>query len=90
VDVSVARADQVVEVAVADRGPGIPSQDVEQIFEPFYRSGDRRGVPGSGLGLAIARGLATANGCELSVISTIGQGSRFALTLPVPAGQPPR
>jgi two-component system sensor histidine kinase KdpD len=87
VEVSVERAGKMVEVAIADHGPGIPEADRDRIFEPFYRSADQPGVTGSGLGLAIALGLAEANGCRLSVGPTPGGGSRFVLALPVPAGK---
>ena len=86
VEVSVARAGKLVEIAITDHGPGIPEADRERIFEPFYRS-EQPGVTGSGLGLAIALGLAEANGCRLSVGATPGGGSRFVLALPVPAGK---
>jgi two-component system sensor histidine kinase KdpD len=84
VEVSVARAGKLVEIAITDHGPGIPEADRDRIFEPFYRS-EQPGVTGSGLGLAIALGLAEANGCRLAVGATPGGGSRFVLALPVPA-----
>ena len=87
VEVSVERAGKMVEVAIADHGPGIPEADRDRIFEPFYRSAEQPDVTGSGLGLAIALGLAEANGCRLSVGPTPGGGSRFVLALPVPAGK---
>ena len=68
-----------VSVSVADSGPGIPQEDRERIFRPFW-SAD--GSPGTGLGLAIARELAHALGGELELESTPGRGSRFELRLP--------
>jgi signal transduction histidine kinase len=74
-----------VEAEVADTGPGIPSEKVESIFEPFVQltAGltDRRG--GVGLGLAISRDLARAMDGDLTVESTVGVGSRFTLSLPL-------
>jgi K+-sensing histidine kinase KdpD len=68
-------------VRVVDQGPGIPEQEREQIFEPFYR---REGASqGSGLGLAIAKGFIEANGGELAVESVPGQGSTFVVTFPL-------
>lgn len=71
---------------VADTGPGIPSEAVESIFEPFVQLAaglaDRRG--GVGLGLAISRDLARAMAGDLSLESTIGIGSQFTLALPTP------
>jgi two-component system sensor histidine kinase KdpD len=53
----------VVRVSVSDEGPGIPAEDLANVFGSFYRArrGDRT-VPGTGLGLAIARGLTEAMG----------------------------
>jgi signal transduction histidine kinase len=62
-------ADGPVTVSVLDRGPGIPAESLEAVFEPFYRlEGSRnRGTGGSGLGLAIARQLALAMDAALSL-----------------------
>jgi two-component system sensor histidine kinase KdpD len=67
-------------VRVVDQGPGIRDQELERVFEPFYR-GDR--PSGAGLGLAIARGFAAANGGRVWAESRRGQGTTFALALPV-------
>jgi two-component system, OmpR family, sensor histidine kinase KdpD len=85
----VARAGSWLEIAVTDSGPGVPADEAERIFEPFYRAPGGRDLPGSGLGLAIARGLADANGCRLTVAAAEGGGARFTLSLPVPAGGKP-
>jgi len=87
VQVAVHRRGARVELSVSDRGPGVPPDEADRIFEPFYRSPERRNVPGSGLGLAIARGLAEANAGTLAVEQRDGGGSVFTLTLPVPAGR---
>jgi two-component system sensor histidine kinase KdpD len=69
-------------VRVVDQGPGIPEHELERVFEPFYRrEGDDRA--GAGLGLAIARGFAQANGGRIWAESRPGQGTTFALALPV-------
>jgi len=75
-------------VRIVDRGPGIPSAQLERVFEPFYRAGTARsGHRGSGLGLAIARGFIVANGGRLHVESLPGQGATFIFELPIePAG----
>ena len=77
-------AGAVVLTVVEDHGSGIPAERLESIFEPFVQleSGyaDRRG--GVGLGLTISRDLARAMGGSLTVESTAGHGSRFALSLP--------
>lgn len=75
-----------VEFEVADSGIGIPDEDRERIFEPFERGGspDGRIAPGTGLGLAISRVLAQIMGGELSVASTVGEGSCFTLRMALP------
>jgi signal transduction histidine kinase len=67
-----------VSVAVRDTGPGIPKEQRERIFRPFF-SGDNQGT---GLGLAISKELAQALGGTISLESTDGLGSRFELVLP--------
>jgi two-component system sensor histidine kinase KdpD len=67
-------------VRVVDRGPGIPENLRERIFEPFYRAPGSPSGGGSGLGLAIARGFIEANGGEVEVESLPGQGSSFVVT----------
>ncbi len=73
-----------VDVAVADRGPGIPAGELDRIFESFYRSGpDRAQTPaGTGLGLAIASRVARVHGGQVLVASTEGAGSTFTLRIP--------
>jgi len=69
---------------VIDRGPGIPADQLEEIFEPFHAGSDGGGA---GLGLAIARGFAEANGGRVWAESQPGQGATFAFALP--SEQPP-
>ena len=70
-------------IRVTDRGPGIPEEEYEHIFEPFYRVVGQSDQRGAGLGLAIARGFAEANGGRLWLESREGQGASFVLALPV-------
>jgi len=71
-------------VRVVDRGPGVPENLRERIFEPFYRAPGAASGTGSGLGLAIARGFIEANGGEVEVESLPGQGSSFVVTFEAP------
>ncbi len=75
----------VVEVQVEDRGIGIPTTDLQRVFEKFYRSPYSRGGrrQGSGLGLAICRAILQAHGCNIFVASQPGKGSVFSFTLPL-------
>ncbi|MDQ2766520.1 MAG: PAS domain-containing sensor histidine kinase [Gemmatimonadota bacterium] len=73
-----------IAVSVEDTGPGIPSDKVSAIFEPFVQLGRSRTSQheGTGLGLAISRDLARALNGDVTVESTVGKGSTFTLTLP--------
>lgn len=72
-------------IVLRDRGPGIPAQYLERIFDKFYRKvTGKQQIPGSGLGLHIAREIVRAHGGELWANSQPGQGSEFRLALPVP------
>ena len=73
-----------VGVSVRDTGPGIAPEHVERIFDRFFRVDQSRSrdLGGSGLGLAIARLLAELQGGEITVASTLGEGSTFTLWLP--------
>lgn len=73
-----------VTLRVADTGIGIAPDDLPRIFERFWRADDVRGREGgTGLGLAIARALARRHGGDVSVRSRPGDGSEFALWLPL-------
>lgn len=73
-----------VSIAVSDRGHGIPSGELERIFEPFFRGAEavNRQVRGSGLGLSVVRALVKEHGGEVHVSSHLGQGTTFEVRLP--------
>jgi two-component system OmpR family sensor kinase len=85
ITVSVASTDAGVEIAVADKGPGLSLDDQKRIFERFYRadaSRVRTGSDGSGLGLSIVDAVMRAHGGSVSVQSTPGEGAIFTLLFP--------
>jgi two-component system sensor histidine kinase SenX3 len=77
-----------VEISVRDEGIGIPSSDLERVFERFYRvdRARRRETGGTGLGLAIVRHVASNHRGEVRVESREGEGSTFTLRLPTGPG----
>jgi signal transduction histidine kinase len=77
----VARRNGDVALAVSDTGPGIPSERLARVFEPFYT-----GKPnGSGLGLTIAERIVVAHGGRIEIDSTLGRGTRVTLLFPLEA-----
>jgi len=76
--------DGVVEISVTDQGIGIPSGEIDRIFERFYRvdPARHRSTGGTGLGLSIVKHVAATHGGDIRVWSVEGQGSTFTLTLP--------
>jgi PAS domain S-box-containing protein len=78
-----ARASEVeLVVQVEDTGPGIPPEDLERVFDRFWRAGKRK-ERGIGLGLAIARGIVRGHGGHIWAESTAGTGSVFSFSLPL-------
>ncbi|WP_445396764.1 ATP-binding protein [Streptomyces sp. LE64] len=75
-----------VELRVVDRGPGVPEEAKERIFEPFQRHGDAPRGAGVGLGLAVARGFAESMGGTLTAEDTPGGGLTMVLTLTAAPG----
>ena len=77
--------DKIMMVSVSDYGVGIPADEVEKIFDKFHRvdRGDSTQTYGHGLGLYICRRLIEAQGGEISVDSTLGEGSTFRFSLPL-------
>lgn len=80
--------DGTVSIIVADSGPGIPPEDLERIFDKFYRlPGSAAG--GTGLGLSICRGLVSAHGGTLEASNRPEGGAQFTIRLPVTDPPPP-
>ncbi|MFL5749410.1 MAG: sensor histidine kinase, partial [Chloroflexota bacterium] len=83
-------SDAVVELAVDDAGPGVPREDVDRLFEKFFRvdrpgEGSRRGM---GIGLAVVRGLTDAMGGRVVAEPSPLGGLRVVVSLPI-GGEPP-
>ncbi|HEY8914388.1 sensor histidine kinase [Lacisediminihabitans sp.] len=84
VGVGVTNADGIVEIAVTDQGAGIPEEDLDRVFERFYRIDQARSrhTGGSGLGLSIVKHVVQNHGGDVRVWSQIGNGSTFTIRLP--------
>jgi heavy metal sensor kinase len=80
-----AKAPELVRLAIADEGPGIPAGEIRRIFDRFYRvdQGRAREAGGAGLGLAIAKWAVEAQGGQIILESVPGKGSVFTLSLPL-------
>ncbi|HXD40461.1 MAG TPA: DUF4118 domain-containing protein [Ramlibacter sp.] len=89
IELIVKQADHAMQVAVEDRGQGIPAGEELAIFEPYQRN-DRSGQRGSGLGLAVCKAIAGAHGASLAMNRRDGGGSSFVLALPIEEHQPER
>jgi two-component system sensor histidine kinase SenX3 len=76
--------EDMVEISVVDQGVGIPHQELDRIFERFYRvdPARHRSTGGTGLGLSIVKHVAATHGGDVRVWSLEGQGSTFTLSLP--------
>lgn len=82
IEISAHSVDGQVEITVADRGMGIPPQDLQRVFDKFYRVQRPEKVAGTGLGLSIARGIVEAHGGHIIAENRPGGGTIIKLTVP--------
>ena len=84
VGVGVSNADGIVEIAVTDQGIGIPDEELDRVFERFFRIDPARSrhTGGSGLGLSIVKHVVQNHGGDIRVWSQPGNGSTFTIRLP--------
>jgi len=84
IDVSISVRNHTVHVAVADRGPGVPADQADRLFEPYYRVAATAGSgkDGVGLGLSIVKSIVEAHGGLVGVESRRGGGARFWFSIP--------
>lgn len=83
VTVKVWTAEGQVQIAIQDQGDGIPSQDLERIWERLYRGDKSRSTPGLGIGLSVVKAIIKVHQGSIHVTSTLGSGSCFTVTLPL-------
>jgi K+-sensing histidine kinase KdpD len=84
IDVTVSVRNGAVRVAVADRGPGVPAEQAQRLFEPYYRAPAtaHSGKDGVGLGLSIVKSIVEAHQGHVGVETRRGGGARFWFSLP--------
>jgi len=81
IDVSLKETDEdTIAVTISDNGAGIPEEHIDSIFEPFFST---KGDYGTGLGLSITFGIVENLGGQISVQSTVGEGTSFTVQLPI-------
>jgi two-component system sensor histidine kinase KdpD len=88
IEVSARQEDNFVVIEVADRGPGLPSGDLNRLFEKFYRAVASKNRTGAGLGLAICRGIVQLHGGMIQAENRADGGALFRFSLPL-EGMPP-
>lgn len=89
IDVTAEKGDGDVVVDVSDRGPGVPGDERERIFDKFHRGPSERTKGGVGLGLTICRAIVTAHGGRIWVEDREGGGASFKFALPLEGTPPP-
>lgn len=89
-EVALRSATDKVELKIKDRGPGIPTEDLDHVFKRFYRSTSHKDkVRGSGLGLFICEQIVKAHNGQIQVNSMTGKGAEFVITIPKAAAPQP-
>ena len=85
VDVGIAKTAQTARITVSDTGIGIPEEDLDRIFERFYRADKSRSkkIDGTGLGLSIVKHIVAQHRGEIAVESRVGAGTKITVELPV-------
>jgi two-component system phosphate regulon sensor histidine kinase PhoR len=82
IDLRVMTDDAWVQIEISDQGPGIPADQVEHIFDRFYRGDPDAEIEGFGLGLPIAKSLVESMGGTIAIESDLDKGSVFTLRFP--------
>ena len=82
IDIDVSKTDKEIAIRVSDRGIGIPKEDLERVFDKFYRVSRPENVIGTGLGLAICKGIVDTMGGKISATNRDGGGTVITITFP--------
>jgi two-component system sensor histidine kinase KdpD len=82
IGIDVTQTPRTVQIAIADCGIGIPAEDLERVFDKFYRVQRPESVSGTGLGLAICKGIIEAHGGTIRATNRSGGGIVITISLP--------
>lgn len=82
IDIDVTQTDKEITIQVSDRGIGIPKEDLDRVFDKFYRVSRPENVIGTGLGLAICKGIVETIGGKISATNREGGGTVITITFP--------
>ena len=82
IDIEVTQTEKEISINVSDRGIGIPEEDLERVFDKFYRVSRPESVTGTGLGLAICKGIVEAHNGTITAKNRPGGGTEIVITLP--------
>ncbi|MFQ3658920.1 MAG: PAS domain S-box protein, partial [Anaerolineae bacterium] len=83
ITLALAQEQRRIVLAVSDEGIGIPSEDLEKIFDTFYRAENARAIAGTGLGLSIVKECVERHAGTIHVVSQVGRGTTFTVELPL-------
>lgn len=83
IEISASVVDSKARLNIADRGVGIPSDDLARVFDKLYRAQRPESVPGTGLGLSISKGIIEAHGGTIRALNRAGGGTIFEVELPL-------
>jgi two-component system NtrC family sensor kinase len=75
------QVEDLIQIAVADSGPGIPENQISRIFEPFFTT--KEPGRGTGLGLSVCHQIVARHGGQIRVHSRVGEGTTFTVVLPI-------
>ena len=83
IKITATRDEKEVTLSVLDRGPGIPPEDIDKVFDKFFRSNSTSAISGTGLGLSICRAIVEAHGGRIWAEAREDGGTAMRFTLPV-------
>jgi two-component system sensor histidine kinase KdpD len=83
IEISACREGDEVQIEIADRGTGIPPEDLERVFDKFYRVQRPGNISGTGLGLSICKGIVEAHGGAIRAENRLDGGVRVLIHLPI-------